>query len=133
MKILFICKSNTGRSQMAEAFFNKISNNHTSFSAGTLVGEREGTIIHEYVIESMRQLGFDLSKNVRKQLTPSMVNEADKIIIMDEEKNLPDYLKESSEKTFWDVEDAVGTSLELHCKIRDQIKMLVKQLINDIE
>jgi len=118
---------------MAEAFFNKISNNHTSFSAGTLVGEREGTIIHEYVIESMRQLGFDLSKNVRKQLTPSMVNEADKIIIMDEEKNLPDYLKESSEKTFWDVEDAVGTSLELHCKIRDQIKMLVKQLINDIE
>jgi protein-tyrosine-phosphatase len=34
MKVLFICKGNVGRSQMAEAFYNKLSKNEEVFSTG---------------------------------------------------------------------------------------------------
>jgi arsenate reductase len=94
--------------------------------AGSQVGERTGTIIHENVITVMHELGLDLSKQTRKQLTPEMVQEADKIIIMDEKENLPDYLLNSGKIVFWKVDDAAGTDLQFHRKIRDQIKALIE-------
>src|SRR3989344_5808999 len=41
MKILFVCRGNVGRSQMAEALFSNYSN-HKVYSAGTKVYENEG-------------------------------------------------------------------------------------------
>ena len=41
MKVLFVCVANVGRSQMAEAFFNRISA-HEATSAGSQVGDKEG-------------------------------------------------------------------------------------------
>jgi len=133
MKILFICKSHAGRSQMATAFFNKLSKKHFAFGAGTLVGKSEGTKIPALVIASMAEERFDLSHKTRNQLTPEMVNQADKIIITDEKENLPDYLIHSSKNVFWNVPDAVGTSLEFHNQIRDQLKELVKNLIKELD
>ena len=117
---------------MAAAFFHKLSKRHQTTDAGTLVGERQGTIIHEYVIKCMEEIGYDLSRNVKKQLTPEMVDEADKIIVMDEKQNLPDYLINSPKIIFWYVEDAAGKSLEFHRKIRDQIKIFVEKLVKEI-
>ncbi len=34
MKVLFICRANVGRSQMAEAIFNKFSEGNLAVSAG---------------------------------------------------------------------------------------------------
>jgi len=135
MKILFICKSNTGRSQMAAAFFNKLSKKHQGLDAGNKVKERgqEGTIIHSYVIDSMKELGYDLSKNIRKQLTPEMAEWADKIIMMDEEENVPDFLKGSQKIIHWNVEDAAGTSLDFHRKLRVEIRILVEKLIKELK
>lgn len=126
-KVLLICKSNTGRSQMAAAFLRKMKPELFVMDAGNQVNERAGSIIHEYVIEVMSELGFDLSKQTRKQLTPDMVTEADKIIVMDDKENLPDYLLNSGKVIFWDIEDAAGTDLEFHRKIRDQVKDLVER------
>ncbi len=126
-KVLLICKSNTGRSQMAAAFLRKMKPELFVMDAGNQVNERAGSIIHEYVIEVMSELGFDLSKQTRKQLTPDMITEADKIIVMDDKENLPDYLLNSGKVIFWDIEDAAGTDLEFHRKIRDQVKDLVER------
>ena len=38
MKVLFVCVANVGRSQMAEAFFNLLSEHHGE-SAGTMADE----------------------------------------------------------------------------------------------
>lgn len=132
MKILFICKGNVGRSQMAMEFLNKSSKNHKSVSAGITVGEHEKEHLHELVIKSMSKLGYDLSKNTRKQLNPQMVKEADKIIIITENKDLPSYI-DMTKSTFWNVGDAKGKSLEFHNKMRDEIKKLVGGLIKEIE
>jgi len=131
MNILFICRANVGRSQMAPAFFNKLSKKHKTIGAGTHVDEHEGEPLHEFVIQCMSELGYDLSKNTRKQLTPEMVKEADKIIVMTEKENLQDYI-DMSKVVFWKIDDAKNKSLEFHRQIRDQIKRLVEKLVKEI-
>ncbi|MBI2045321.1 hypothetical protein HYT23_04655 [Candidatus Pacearchaeota archaeon] len=46
MKILFVCKGNVGRSQIAEALFSKYSQ-HQVMSAGTKVFESENQKLKE--------------------------------------------------------------------------------------
>jgi len=70
MKILFICGGNVGRSQIAKAFFDKLSI-HESVCAGINVGEKEGERLKDMplakpVIECMKDVE-DLSENTRKQ------------------------------------------------------------------
>ncbi len=50
MKVLFVCVANVGRSQMAEAFFNRLSD-HQATSTGSRVGHKEGQTLKERSIE----------------------------------------------------------------------------------
>ena len=83
MKIIFVCKANHGRSQLAEALFNNLAKGkHTAFSAGTKViredANREGQIISDpNIITVMKEVGLDVSQNVRNQFTPEMLKEAE--------------------------------------------------------
>jgi protein-tyrosine-phosphatase len=131
MRILFICKSNVGRSQMAPAFFNKLSKKHKAVGAGTHVGENENQSLYEFVIKCMSEVGYDLSENTRKQLTSTMAKEADKIVVMTEKENLPGYV-DMKKVVFWNIEDAKDKSLEFHRQIRDEIKRLVEKLVKEI-
>ena len=130
MNILFVCKSNVGRSQMAEAFFSRLSK-HKSISAGTNVFEKEGQPLHEFVVKCMAEEGYDLSKNKRKQITVEMTNKSDKIIVMAKLEELPSYL-DLKKVILWNVDDAKDMSYEFHCKIRGQIKNLVTELVTEI-
>ena len=140
MKILFICRGNVGRSQMAETIFNKMADGkHTSTSAGTKVFNKEGesrdgrllkdTLGAENVILSLAQIGIDASNNSRTQLTPEMLENCDKAIVMAEPETIPDYLRESDKAIYWEVEDPKGMDLEDTSKIRNQIELLVKGLL----
>ncbi|HEX5658155.1 MAG TPA: low molecular weight phosphatase family protein [Polyangiales bacterium] len=57
--ILFACVHNAGRSQMAAAWFNELADpaKARAISAGTAPGTR----VHHEVLESMREVGIDLS------------------------------------------------------------------------
>ena len=88
MKILFVCRGNVGRSQMAEVIFNKYSK-HKSSSAGTLIlGNKSQKLkdipLTEPVIKFMKKEGIDISEKEIKQLNQEMCNEFDKIIVMAE-------------------------------------------------
>lgn len=142
MKILFVCRGNVGRSQMAEVIFNKIvKDDSTSSSAGTLVfnkenESRDGFMLKdtkgaEYVIESLGELGVDVGDNKRTQLTLDMLDEYDKVVVMAEPDNIPDYLNESNKMIYWEVEDPKGMDLEGTNKIRDQIDGLVRKLVDN--
>lgn len=52
---------------MAQAFFNKLSKKHTSFSAGTHAKERIDKSMPKDVVECMNALDTDISKHFRKQ------------------------------------------------------------------
>ena len=56
--VLFICTHNSARSQIAEAFLNKLyPEKFEAFSAGI-----EPSVINPYVVKVMTEIGFDLSK-----------------------------------------------------------------------
>ena len=100
MRVLYICGGNAGRSQMAEALFNElVGEGNYATSAGTRVNDKEGEKLSGYVLECMKEMNCDLSSKTRKQVTPEMEKEADKIIVMDKE-NLPECIPESEKVEF---------------------------------
>jgi len=61
-EVLFICKHNSARSQMAEGLLNELYGDHyKAYSAGT-----DPTIINPYAVKVMADRGIDISKIVLK-------------------------------------------------------------------
>ena len=139
MKVLFICAGNVARSQMAEAFLKKMTNNKIeSFSAGTKISGPEQPLgelmpnIKE-VLEVMKEEEIDVSKYIRKQLTKQMIEECDKVIVIMEKKEpIPHYLAQSPKLIQWSVPDPKGQNLEFTRNVKNQIKTYVKNFLNNI-
>lgn len=136
MKILFVCRGNVGRSQIAEALLkHKAGDSFVVSSSGTKLSGPEQPIgeltpaINE-VIQVMAEVGIDVSKNIRKSVTEKMAEDADKIILVtDENDPIPDYLKDSPKVTHWHVLDPKGKDLDFTRDVRKQISDLVDQFI----
>ena len=127
-RVLFVCVGNSGRSQMAEAFFNH-------FSAARLVvmsaGTRPATSVSRTAVAAMAELGIDISAQQPKPLTQRMIQQADRIIAMGCD------VVDSSSTGFhpsenWDLEDTQGQPLEKVRLIRDQIRERVLVLLADL-
>jgi protein-tyrosine-phosphatase len=126
--VLFVCKGNSGRSQMAEAFMNQFSKKTKAISAGAEPDEK----VHPWTVKVMKEIGLDVTRQKPKQLTEEMMKKANKIIIMD-----ADLLREipkqySSKIETWQIEKLLGKSLESVRKIRNTIKKKVEQLIQEL-
>lgn len=140
MKVLFVCRGNVGRSQIAEAIFKQLTNGkHFSQSAGIeamgsdgkdlngmLLKDRESS---KHVIESMKRIGIDISNNFIKRLTLEMVENADKIIVMVKPETIPEFLRDNKKVTYWNITDPDEQTLEFHEQTRNKIKELVKEFV----
>jgi arsenate reductase len=127
-KVLFVCIHNSGRSQMAEAFFNRFaSGKATAISAGI----QPAIHIDRTVVAAMKELGIDISSNLPKMLTPEMMEGVDKVITMGcgVEGVCPATFVPSED---WHLEDPEGRSIEEVREIRDEIEAKVKTLIQEI-
>ena len=61
-RVLFVCVHNAARSQMAEAFLNRLGEGRfTAQSAGLEPGT-----LNPYVVRAMQEIGYDLSGNQTK-------------------------------------------------------------------
>ena len=135
MKVLFICRGNVGRSQMAEALFTKYTGMR-AFSAGTKVFKNENQKIKEIllaepVVRFMKKEGINIGKNIRTQINSKMIKQFDKIIIMAEPETIPAYLSNNDKIEIWDIKDPKGLSDKDYEKIISQIKKNIKQFIKD--
>jgi protein-tyrosine-phosphatase len=128
---------------MAEAIFNHFAKRkHISYSAGTLVYDekeqsKQGQKIKELkgaevVVHSLRALGLDVSEKQRDQITPEMVREANKIVVMAEKHTIPDFLRQSSKVIYWDIENPKGMDQGDTDKVRDKITSHVKELLLEL-
>ena len=128
--ILFVCVENTGRSQMAEAFFKKYAKNQFHvISAGTSPSSH----LNPVVVSVMNELGIDLENQKPQLLSSSMIENSNKTVnmgCMDKESCPSLFVKDVDD---WNIEDPKGKSIEDVRKIRDQIKNDVLNLLNSIE
>ncbi len=134
MKILFVCRGNVGRSQMAEGLYHLLGNQDNNVSSvGTKLSGPEEPIINldaENVIAIIKDEGADISTATRKQLTQAMVDSADQIYFLrDENDPFPDNLKNNPKVTIWEVQNPKGTDLETLRKIMNDIKSLIKTIV----
>ncbi len=128
--VLFVCVENTGRSQMAEAFFKKYAKNQFNvISAGTSPSSH----LNPVVVSVMNELGIDLENQKPQLLSSSMIEDSNKTVnmgCMDKESCPSLFVKDVDD---WNIEDPKGKSIEDVRKIRDQIKNDVLNLLNSIE
>ena len=141
MKVLFVCNANVGRSQVAEALFNQ-SSDVPSTSSGTVADaiiERTNPVSRRLkdggssAITYMNEQGIDVSESLRDQLTSEMLQEADKVIVMADEDNWPDYLRNSGKVVVWTIEDTRGMSPDSARPLYDEIKRRVQDLVGEAE
>ena len=128
--IVFVCVHNSGRSQMAEAFFNQMAKGKAlAISAGTQPGDK----VHGVVVEAMQEVGIDISGNKPKMLTMEMVEKADKMITMGCGADAGGLCPASFIATEdWKLDDPKDKPLEQVRAIRDDIKKRVMNLVQEI-
>ena len=126
--VLFVCVGNSGRSQMAEAFFNHFAKGKAhAISAGT----EPAPAVSRTAIEAMHEIGIDISKNKPKALTPEMIDRANLVITMGcgAEAACPASWVETRE---WALEDPRDKPIEKVRAIRDEIKANVGKLLKEL-
>ncbi|HEX8763329.1 MAG TPA: hypothetical protein VF733_06270 [Candidatus Saccharimonadales bacterium] len=131
MRILFICDGNVARSQEAELFINTLSKGkHQAVSAG--VNPKIGKPIDPTVVEVMKEIGYGMSKSVRKEIDKAVVNEADIIVSFKAAEELPEFVRCKDNVRYWEVADPARQSIEFHREIRDLVKSKVEALLIEI-
>lgn len=128
--VLFICVHNAGRSQMAEAFTNRLAQERglpvRALSAGTIAGEE----INPVAVAVMEEAGVSMAGYKPKQLTQEMVDGADRIITMGcgvDAEACPARIHLSED---WGLDDPKGQPIEKVRAIRDEIKAKVEALLS---
>jgi arsenate reductase (thioredoxin) len=122
--VLFVCSHNAGRSQMAQAFFERHGPDDVSAESAGATPRRQG--VWPNVVEAMQEIGVDISGRRPKKLTVEMQLHADWAVTLacgGECPFVPTVVED------WDIPDPAGRSLEETRAIRDAIEVRVKDLI----
>ena len=69
---------------------------------------------------------------MRKQLTPELMDEADRVVVMAERDNWPDFLAANDKVTIWDLPDPGVLTIEAGNEVFDEIGRRVEELVHQI-
>lgn len=119
--ILFVCRHNTGRSQMAEAYLRQLSGDSVEVaSAGTIAADRPDP----GVVALMAEDGVDISGARPKLLDSTVAQRADRIITMGcDVQGVPRIDAD------WGLPDPKGQPQQRVREIRDMVKQKVSDLL----
>ena len=126
--VLFVCVHNSGRSQMARAFFDSVSD-------GTILARSAGTKpdegVNTAVVQAMAEVGIDISSATPQLLTLEMVSGALKIVTMGcgVEEVCPVFFVETVD---WGIDDPKGRTMQDVRRIRDEIDAKVASLWHEL-
>jgi arsenate reductase len=122
--VLFVCRHNTGRSQIAEAYLRHFGSGAVEVaSAGTIPAERP----EETVVAAMAEDGIDISEARPKLIDESVAARADRIITMGCDVTGVPRIDDD-----WGLPDPKGQPIEKVREIRDLVKSKVKDLLTTL-
>ncbi len=124
--ILFVCVENSFRSQIAEAFFNKLApKGFRAISAGTVPADA----VNSKAIKVMEEVGIDISTQTPKGLTPDIIEKADIVITMGCGTEECPFIESATD---WGIEDPKDKPIDRIREVRDEIKYRVEKLLKSI-
>jgi len=121
--VLFVCTQNAGRSQMAQALFERHGPPDVRAESA---GQEPARAVWPAVIEAMGEIGIDLSERRPKRLQREMQLHADWAITLACGATCP-FVPTTVED--WDIPDPAGKGLAEVRSIRDAIDVRVRDLI----
>jgi arsenate reductase (thioredoxin) len=128
VKVLFVCVQNAGRSQIAQALFEReVAGRHKARSAGSRPAER----VHPEVVDAMRELGLEVAGRTPHRLDRADLEWADRVVTMgcgDECPVVPGKRYED-----WELPDPAGAPLEEVRAVRDEIDRRIRALVAELD
>lgn len=122
--VLFICRHNTGRSQMAEAYLRHFAGDAVEVaSAGTEAADAPNA----GVVAAMAEDGLDISSAKPKLIDPVLVQRADRIITMGCDVQGVPRIDDD-----WGLPDPKAQSPERVREIRDMVKAKARLLASEL-
>jgi protein-tyrosine-phosphatase len=126
-EVLFVCVHNAGRSQMAAALLDRLGGGRVRVRSA---GSEPARSLNPSVVEAMREVGIDISREFPKPLSDDAVRAADAVITMGCGDSCPIYPGKRYED--WDLEDPAGKDLGTVRRIRDEIQVRVTRLLAEL-
>ena len=128
-KVMFVCKRNSCRSQMAEGFAKILGSENIEVNSSGL----EATGIDSKAIEVMLEWGIDISQQTSQPLADFNAEDYDAVIsLCGCGVNLPPEWVSREIFEDWQLDDPEGKPLKTFREIRDKIKELVSRLVEQM-
>ncbi len=122
---------------MAESFFKRLSKKHRAASAGIDMSnyEKKKNIrdLSRITAECMEEIGIDVGRKKPKKLTKKMVDNADIVVLVGEDFEFPNYVRDAKRLIAWNIPDPVERSKDFFRETRDEIEKRVIGLIKELE
>lgn len=128
-KVMFVCKKNSRRSQMAEGFARTLGAGKIEVASSGL----EASHVDPVSVQVMSEIGIDISNQSSKALSEFNPEEFDAVIsLCGCGVNLPKawIIREVFED--WELQDPEGESIDTFRQVRDQVKERVVKLIDSL-
>jgi arsenate reductase len=128
-RVMFVCKRNSCRSQMAEGFAKTLGEGKIAVTSSGL----EASHVHPTAIQVMEEIDVDIKDQTSKPLSDFQAQDYDAVIsLCGCGVNLPNewVLRDVFED--WQLDDPDGQPLETFYRVRDEIKERVAQLIEKL-
>jgi arsenate reductase (thioredoxin) len=119
-RVLFVCVENAGRSQIAQALYERRGGEARS------AGSRPAGEIHEVVVDVLAEIDIDVSARTPKALTRDDVEWADLVVTMGCGDACP--ILPGKEYVDWNLADPAGLCLEDARELRATIEQRVATL-----
>ena len=125
--VLFLCTHNAGRSQMAAGFMRTLGAGKVRVFSG---GSEPASQVNPAAIEVMNELGIDIAHYVPQKWSMELLHEVDVVVTMGCGDACP-YIP-GKRYVDWPLVDPAGRGADAVRPIRDEIKLLVEQLLNEV-
>ncbi|MEQ8957787.1 MAG: arsenate reductase, glutathione/glutaredoxin type [Coleofasciculus sp. C2-GNP5-27] len=128
-QVMFVCKKNSCRSQMAEGFARTLGEGKVAVTSSGL----EASEVNPTAVEVMSEIGIEISDQTSKPLSDFNPDDYNAVIsLCGCGVNLPEpwILREVFQD--WQLDDPAGEPIEPFRRVRDEIKQRVVKLIDTL-